>query len=81
MFIKVDKIRSYQTLVYKNGNRTFRKKAYNDYIQEISLQLDKKKYKGNVAVKVKFNCKNRTVGDIDNIYKPIRRYTADERDN
>lgn len=37
--VKVDKIRSYQTLVYKNGNSTFQKKEYKEYQNEIKLQL------------------------------------------
>ena len=71
MIIKVDKIRSYQVLCYKNGYRSFRTKEYKDYIEEISSQLDKKEYKGDVAISVHFRCKNETVGDIDNITKPI----------
>ena len=71
MQIKVNKILSYQTLVYKNGNRTFRKKKYNDYIQEIGNQLADETYKGDVAIKIIFKCKNRVVGDIDNITKPV----------
>ena len=36
MLIKINnipKIRSYQTLVYKNGSRTFRKKEYIEYFK------------------------------------------------
>jgi Holliday junction resolvase RusA-like endonuclease len=69
--IRVEKIFSYQTLVYKNGNRTFRKKRYLDYIKEIGYQLDKTKYVGQVAVNITFHCKNKVIGDLDNITKPI----------
>ncbi len=72
--IKVDKIRSYQTLVYKNGKHTFRTKAYADYECEIKSQLiglpiitDLRDLKVNIT----FKCKNKVVGDIDNICKPI----------
>ena len=73
--VKVDKILSYQTLTYKNGRNSFRKPQYKAYIQEISLQI------GNltpirkcapISLKLTFNCKNKTVGDIDNITKPIQ---------
>lgn len=69
--IKVEKIYSYQTLVYKNGNRTFRKKRYLDYMKEIGHQLNKTQYEGFVAVNIVFHCKNKVVGDLDNITKPI----------
>lgn len=71
MKIKVNKIYSYQTLVYKNGNRTFRKKKYTEYIKEIGDQLDTTPYTGDVAITIIFKCKNRVVGDIDNITKPV----------
>ena len=72
--IKVDKIRSYQTLVYKNGNRTFPKKEYENYKKEIIYQLTKlPKIKDNSELKVSihFKCKNKIVGDLDNITKPV----------
>lgn len=72
--IKVDKIRSYQTLTYKNGRNSFRTKAYKEYIKEIRYQLiglpiitDLRDLKANIT----FHCKNKVVGDIDNITKPI----------
>lgn len=72
MTIFVDKIWSYQTLVYKNGTRTFRKKQYIDYINEITRQIEPMpSFNGEVDISIKFNCKTRTVGDIDNITKPI----------
>lgn len=72
--IKVDKIRSYQTLVYKNGNNTFQKKEYKEYQQEIRMQLlklPKIKDLRNISVSIHFKCKNKVVGDLDNITKPI----------
>lgn len=71
MQVRVNKIYSYQTLVYKNGSRTFRKKKYNDYIQEIGKQFTSDTYKGDVAIWITFKCVNRVVGDIDNITKPV----------
>lgn len=70
--VQVDKIRSYQTLVYKTGKRSFRTKEYNDYIQMISLQLGKlKAVKGHYSLKLTFITPVKTIGDIDNITKPI----------
>lgn len=72
--VKVDKIRSYQTLVYKNGNNTFQKKEYKEYQQEIRMQLMKLpriKDLRDVSVSIHFKCKNKVVGDLDNITKPI----------
>ena len=72
--VKVNKIYSYQSLVYKNGNKTFTKKVYNDYKKEIIYQLTKlPKIKDNSELKVSihFKCKNKVVGDLDNITKPI----------
>mgnify|MGYP001288065474 CR=1 FL=1 len=72
--IRVDKIRSYQTLVYKNGNRTFPKKEYESYKKEIKYQLiglPKIKDLRNIEVSINFKCKNKNVGDLDNITKPI----------
>jgi len=72
--ISVDKIRSYQTLVYKNGNRTFPKKEYESYKKEIKYQLiglPKIKDLRNIEVSINFKCKNKNVGDLDNITKPI----------
>ena len=74
VLIKVNKIRSYQTLVYKNGNRTFTKKEYKDYEQEIRLQLmmlPRIKENVPVSLKIHFKCKNRVVPDIDNAVKPL----------
>lgn len=72
--IKVDKIRSYQTLTYKNGRNSFRTKEYKEYIKEIRYQLiglPKITDLRDLKVKLTFNCKNKVVGDIDNITKPI----------
>lgn len=72
--IKVNKIMSYQTLVYKNGKSSFRNKTYKTYIQEIGYQIrNLKRFDDNkdLHVRIHFKCKNRVVGDIDNITKPI----------
>ena len=72
--IRVNKIRSYQTLVYKNGNRSFPKKAYEDYQKEIRLQLlklNRIKNLSDLRVTLHFKCKDKVVGDLDNITKPI----------
>lgn len=72
--VQVDKIRSYQTLVYKNGARTFPKTEYKEYRRIISLQLGKLKAmdrSSKLSVSLHFKCKNKTVGDLDNITKPI----------
>lgn len=71
MKIKVNKIYSYQTLVYKNGSRTFRKKKYNDYMQEMGSQVDSQTYEDDVSIHITFKCTSRVVGDIDNITKPV----------
>ena len=71
MTIQVNKIYSYQTLVYKNGNRTFRKAKYKKYSDEIRSQLDDTTYDGDLSVSIEFRCVNRVVGDLDNITKPI----------
>lgn len=72
--IFVEKIRSYQTLVYKNGRNSFPKKEYTKYKDEIISQLD-----GfividdnrDLKVTLIFKNKNRVIGDLDNITKPI----------
>ena len=72
--VSVNKIWSYQTLVYKRGNRSFRKKEYLSYIAEMTPQLHNLpaiEHKLDLVVSIHFNCKNRTVGDLDNITKPI----------
>lgn len=69
--IVVKKIRSYQTLSFKNGYRSFRKPEYKEYIKEISAQLPKVELKGNYKINVEFQCINKVVGDLDNIFKPI----------
>ena len=72
--VKVDKIRSYQTLVYKNGNRSFRNKEYKAYIAQISHQLQPLKAvdrKAEVFVKLHFKHTNKVKPDIDNATKPI----------
>ncbi len=73
--IKVDKIRSYQTLVNKRGHGSYRTKEYKAYIAEISYQLSSLKAlerNASIMLKITFNCKHKTVGDIDNITKPIQ---------
>jgi Holliday junction resolvase RusA-like endonuclease len=72
--VRVEKIRSYQTLVYKRGNNSFQKKEYKDYQDEIRLQLlklNRIKDLRNIKVSIHFKCKNKVVGDLDNITKPI----------
>lgn len=72
--VKVEKIRSYQTLVYKRGNNSFQKKEYKDYQNEIRLQLlrlNRIKDLRDIKVLIHFKCKNKVVGDLDNITKPI----------
>lgn len=72
--IKVDKIRSYQTLVYKNGRNSYQKKEYEEYQKEIIYQLiglPKLNDLRDLKVTITFNCKNKVVGDLDNICKPI----------
>jgi Holliday junction resolvase RusA-like endonuclease len=70
--IKVDKIRSYQTLVYKNGYRTFRKKDYTLYSDKIKNQIQTDEtYDKDIEVSIQFMSNTRTLGDLDNITKPI----------
>ena len=72
--VKVPKILSYQTLVVKNGNRSYKTKTYKDYQNIISLQLNRLptiEHKEPLTVFIRFNCINKTVGDLDNITKPI----------
>ena len=72
--IIVDKIRSYQTLVFKNGYRSFQKKEYKDYQKEIIYQLaglTKIEDNRELEITINFKCKNKIVGDLDNITKPI----------
>ena len=70
--INVPKIRSYQTLVYKNGNRTFRKQAYKDYKAIIEPQLSGlQPILGAYSLTVAFYSRTKTIGDLDNIVKPI----------
>lgn len=70
--IKVDKIRSYQTLVYKRGYKSFRTKEYKDYIKEISSQLDLEPTDSEeIRISIHFKNKNKVLGDLDNITKPL----------
>ena len=72
--VQVDKIRSYQTLVNKRGYGSYRTPEYKEYIRVISLQLGKLKAmdrSSKLSVSLHFKCKNKTVGDLDNITKPI----------
>lgn len=58
--IYVEQIRSYQTLIYKNGFRTFPKKAYKDYKEELHAGMVKLKPIEKdvpVALKITFNVK------------------------
>lgn len=72
MTIKVNKIYSYQTLVYKNGSKTFRRTKYIDYMREIGLQARSLgTFTGAVKVIIHFKNKTKVLGDIDNITKPI----------
>ncbi|MDD4733999.1 MAG: RusA family crossover junction endodeoxyribonuclease [Bacilli bacterium] len=72
--VKVEKIRSYQTLVYKNGKKSYQKKVYEEYQKEIIYQLiglPKINDLRDLEVSIHFKCENKTVGDLDNITKPI----------
>lgn len=72
--IEVDKIRSYQTLVYKNGRNSYQKKEYKEYQKEIRYQLIGMAQIDDLRelqIDLTFNCINKTVGDLDNITKPI----------
>jgi Holliday junction resolvase RusA-like endonuclease len=60
--------------VYKRGRNSFQKKEYKDYQNEIRLQLLKLpriKDLRDIKVSLHFKCKNKVVGDLDNITKPI----------
>lgn len=72
--IKVNKIRSYQTLVYKRGYNSFQTEEYKNYQEEIRIQLlklNRIKDLRDIKVSLHFKCKNKVVGDLDNITKPI----------
>jgi len=70
--VKVNKIRSYQTLVYKNGHRTFRKKDYTLYSKEVKSQIQTDEtYDKDIEINIHFMSNTRTLGDLDNITKPI----------
>ena len=72
--VQVDKIRSYQTLVYKNGRTTFKKSEYMAYERDIALQIGKlHQVNGNgpIQVEITFKSHTKAIGDIDNITKPI----------
>lgn len=72
--IEVDKIWSYQTLVFKNGKNTYRKQVYKDYIKEMyykGMNRLEKLESRSIGLKITFYCKTRTVGDLDNIAKPV----------
>ena len=60
--------------MYKRGRNSFQKKEYKDYQEEIRLQLLKLpriKDLRDIKVSLHFKCKNKVVGDLDNISKPI----------
>ena len=69
--IKVEKIKSYQVCVFKNGYKSFRTKEYKDYIKEITPQISglKRFTEGDLKATVHYKCKNRVVGDLENITK------------
>lgn len=72
--MKVDKILSYQTQVYKNGHRTFPKASYKRYKRELGSQLKNMAniwHKRGVEIRMKVHSVNDTIGDEDNIKKPI----------
>ena len=72
--IKVNQIRSYQTLVKKIGRNSYQTKEYKEYQKEIIYQLvglPKIDDLRDLKVNITFHCKNKVVGDIDNITKPI----------
>ena len=81
MLIKINnipKIRSYQTLVYKNGNRTFRTKEYMEYFKYFT---ENAKFKNisydtfvnpiNVKIELNFSDNNFKRADVDNLAKPV----------
>lgn len=72
--IKVPKILSYQTLVYKNGKRTHTLDVYKEYKRLIGFQTAKLPMisdKRELYIKVTFKSHDKRIGDIDNIVKPI----------
>lgn len=72
--VKVEKIRSYQTLVSKIGKNSYQTKEYKEYQKEIIYQLiglPKINDLRDLKVIVTFNCSDKRVGDLDNICKPI----------
>lgn len=72
--VKVEKIRSYQTLVSKIGKNSYQTKEYKEYQKEIIYQLiglPKINDLRDLKINITFNCKNKVVGDLDNICKPI----------
>ena len=50
--IKVEKIWSYQSLIYKNGNRTFPKPEYQKYKQELAIGMRSLSPVHNTAIKI-----------------------------
>ena len=73
--VKVPKIIPHQQMVRvtKTG-RIYTKPEYAQYKKLISLQLGKLptiEHTNELHVKLRFNCINKRVGDIDNITKPI----------
>lgn len=73
----IPKIRSYQTLVYKNGTKTFRTKEYIDYFKFMTENaLFKGEYdtfESPINVKITLNFSDFTFkrSDVDNLAKPI----------
>lgn len=74
VIVQIDKIRSYQTLVYKRGKDTFKKSAYRQYERDIAIQLGSLKpieHKKPIKATIVFKSHTRAIGDNDNITKPI----------
>lgn len=73
--VKVQRIRSYQTLIGQSGRRRYRKPEYKAYIQEVSYQLARLKpieRNKKVGLHLHFKYHDRRKPDIDNARKPIQ---------
>lgn len=73
--VKVDKIRSYQTLVYKNGSRSYTKKEYREYAKQIMPQishLEPYSKEKRLRLNLDFNFSKGKRIDIDNCVKAIQ---------
>lgn len=73
--IKVPKVKSYQTLVYKNGFRSAKKKDYKDYLEYFRAEIDKLEFvkfeKVKLKVTINLTLSNKRRIDLDNITKAI----------